>query len=255
MFDGVWNTGQPSEIYEFAFKRYLADIVEMINSYIPPLVETTAGTPDGEATAAPAESARTSQSVVPTEDELGDIHALLKIVKTTESHSSKSASIADLMRTGVLCAPTLKCFPEWDHVTGQADGEPDWDDIQQSLETLQTQLIKETTTCVPPPLQTDATTVSHVRTSNPKAQGRKPKLFTKEEVLTLIVKTSASVHSFETPETLRKAVRGALKGQKDVDKATEEFLGLWALLQGKSSKTGTASYKLNSSLELYPLRL
>ena len=63
-------------------------------------------------------------------DVLGDIHSLLEIVKTTASHSSKSARVADLMRTGVLRAPTLTCFPDWDHVTGQANGEPDWDDIQ-----------------------------------------------------------------------------------------------------------------------------
>ena len=106
--------------------------------------------------------------------------------------------------------------------------------------------------------QEAAMAVGHVRTSKPKAQGRQPKRFTKEEVLTLIVTTSASVHSFETPETLRKAVRCALKGPKKVDKATEqlldknteELLKLWALLQGKSSKkTGTALLQVKSSLD------
>jgi hypothetical protein len=148
-FDLVWDGGKPSEIYEFAFKNYLADIVVGINSYIPPLVKTTAGKPGDEATA---------------------------------DGSSK--------------------------------------------------------------MQEAVASVGHVRTSKPKALGRQHKRFTKEQVLTYIVKTSASVHSLETPETLRKAVRAALEGQKDVDKATKELLGLWALLQGKSSKTGTAaSYK------------
>jgi hypothetical protein len=48
-FDGVWDGGKHSEIYEFAFKRYLADIVGEIKS-ITPLVETTTGEPDGDAT-------------------------------------------------------------------------------------------------------------------------------------------------------------------------------------------------------------
>jgi hypothetical protein len=59
----------------------------------------------------------------------------------------------------------------------------------------------------------------------------------------LIIKTSASVHSFEAREVLRNAIHGALKGQKAVEKDTEELLGLWTLLQGKSSKTGTAACK------------
>jgi hypothetical protein len=165
-FDGVWDAEQPSDIYEFAFKRYLAAIVKDINSNLPPLVETTVGETEGEATA---------------------------------------------------------------------------DGISEPQEAV--------------------TTVGHVRTSMPKAQGRQPKRFTKEEVLTLIVRTSASVHSFESPETLRKAVRGALTGPKKVDKATEQLLDknteelmkLWALLQGKSSKkTGTALLQIKSSLDLYP---
>jgi hypothetical protein len=123
-FDGVWDGGQHSQIYEVAFKRYLADIVEQINS-----------TADG--TSNPQEA---------------------------------------------------------------------------------------------------VTIIRHVRTSKPKAQGRQPKSLTKEEVLTLIVKTSASVHSFETPEEIRKAIRGALKGQKNVDKYTEQLLGRWLVIHGKSSK-------------------
>jgi hypothetical protein len=156
-FDLVWDGGQPSQIYEFAFKRYLADIVEQINSRTP-LVETTADEPDGEATA--------DDSSYPQE--------------------------------GVA-------------------------------------------------------TVGHVRTSKEKARGRQSTALTKEEVLTLIVKMSPIVHSLEASETLHKAVRGALKGQKNVDKTTEHLLGLSALLQGKSSKTGTAScLHVNSTLEPPP---
>jgi hypothetical protein len=156
-FDLVWDGGQPSQIYEFAFKRYLADIVEQINSRTP-LVETTADEPDGEATA--------DDSSYPQE--------------------------------GVA-------------------------------------------------------TVGHVRTSKEKARGRQSTALTKEEVLTLIVKMSPIVHSLEASETLHKAVRGALKGQKNVDKTTEHLLGLSALLQGKSSKTGTAScLHVNSNLEPPP---
>jgi hypothetical protein len=143
-FDLVWDGGQHCEIFGYACKRYLEDIVGQINAYIPPLVETTAGKPDGEAT---------------------------------------------------------------------ADG-----------------------TSNP---QEAVTTVGHVRTSKPKARAGAPKRFTKKEVVTLIVKTSASVHSLEAREVLRNAIHGALAGQKDADKDTEELLGLWALLQGKSSKTGT----------------
>jgi hypothetical protein len=145
-FDLVWDGAQPSQIYEFAFKRYLAEIVGDINA-VTPLVETTTGEPAGEATA---------------------------------------------------------------------------DGTSNPQETV--------------------TTVSHVRTSKPKARAGAPKKrFTKEEVITLIVKTSASVHSFESREVLRNAIHGALKGQQDVDKDTEELLGLWALLQGKSSKTTRAA--------------
>jgi hypothetical protein len=143
-FTGVWDGGKPSEIYEFACKSYLEDIVVQINSYIPPLVETTLGETDGEA---------------------------------TEDGSAKP--------------------------------------------------------------QEAVASVGHVRTSKSKAQGGHPRRFTKEKVVALIVKTSASIHSFETPETLRKAVHGALKGQKDVDKATKELLELWVKLQGKPSKTGS----------------
>jgi hypothetical protein len=156
-FDLVWDGGLPSEMYEFAFKRYLAEIVGKINS-ITPLVETTAGEPDGEATA--------------------------------DDSSNPQEAVA---------------------------------------------------------------TVWHVRTSKAKARGRQPKRCTKEEVDALIVKISPDVHSFEAREVLHKAVRGALKGQKDADKYTEKLLGRWALLQGKSSKTGTAScLQVNSNLELYP---
>jgi hypothetical protein len=156
-FDLVWDGGQPSQIYEFACKRYLADIVGGINSRTP-LVETTADEPDGEATA--------DDSSYPQE--------------------------------GVA-------------------------------------------------------TVGHVRTSKEKARGRQSTALTKEEVLTLIVKMSPIVHSLEASETLHKAVRGALKGQKNVDKTTEHLLGLSALLQGKSSKTGTAScLHVNSTLEPPP---
>ena len=90
--DVVWDADQPSEIYEFALKRDLAEIVGEINSYIPPMVDTTVGEPDGEATA-------------------------------------------------------------------DGSSEP----------------------------QEPVTPVSHVRTSKPKAQRRRPKRFTIEEVLTLIV--------------------------------------------------------------------
>jgi hypothetical protein len=89
--------------------------------------------------------------------------------------------------------------------------------------------------------QEAVTTVSHIRTPKPKAQERQSKPLTKEQVLTYIVKISPSVHSLEAPETLQKAIRGALKGQKDVDKDTEELLELLAVLQGKSSKPGTNS--------------
>jgi hypothetical protein len=237
-FDVVWDGGQHSEIYEFAFKRYLADIVRAINSTTP-LVGPTVGEPDGEATTPLVEmTAGEPDGVVPTKDVLEDIHTLLEIVKTTASHSSKSTHIADLMCTGVLRAPTLKCFPEWDHVTGQADGEPDWDDIQQSLETLQTQLIKASSRV--PPLRTAVTTVSHVGPSKLKHPDRQRKSFTKEQVLNYLAKTSASVHYFEAPEVIRKAVSGALKGQKNAAKDTKELLRLFTLLHATSSKTGTA---------------
>ena len=49
-FDGVWDRKKHPEIYDFAFKRYLADIVRAINSTIR-RVEQTAGGPGGEATA------------------------------------------------------------------------------------------------------------------------------------------------------------------------------------------------------------
>ena len=39
---------------------------------------------------------------------------------------------------------------------------------------------------------------------------------------------------------IRKAVSGALKGQKNAAKDTEELLGRFTLLHAKSSKTGTA---------------
>jgi hypothetical protein len=143
-FDGVWDGGQHSQIYEVAFKRYLAEIVRDINSKTR-LVETTADEPDGEAT---ADGTSNSQEAV--------------------------------------------------------------------------------------------TIISHVRTLKPKARAGAPQRLTKEEVMTLIIKTSASVHSFEAPEVLRRAVSGALKGQKNAAKDTKELLRLFALLQCKSSKTGTA---------------
>ena len=144
-FDLAWDDGQPSEIYAYAFKHYLADIVDDLNDYTPPVV-TAPGESGGEATA---------------------------------------------------------------------------DDSSA-------------------PHEADAT-VRHVKSWKPKARGRQSTPLTLEQVLTYIVKTSASVHSFEALETLRKAVRSALKGQKDVTKTTEQLLGLWALLQCKSSKTGTVS--------------
>jgi hypothetical protein len=149
-FDGVWDAEQPSEIYGFAFKRYLASIVKDINSNIPPLVEMTVGETEGEATA-------------------------------------------------------------------DGSSEP----------------------------QEPVTTVSHIRASKPKSRGRQSTPLTEEQVLTNIVKISASVHSLEAPETIRKAIRFALKGNKNVDKTTGQLLGLWTLLQGKSSKTGTASCTSN----------
>jgi hypothetical protein len=48
-FDLVWDGGQYSEIYEFACKRYLADIVGGINSHTP-LFITNAGGPGGDTT-------------------------------------------------------------------------------------------------------------------------------------------------------------------------------------------------------------
>jgi hypothetical protein len=90
-----------------------------------------------------------------------------------------------------------------------------------------------------PKTQEAVTTVSHIRAAKPKARDRQSKPLTKEQVLTYIVKTSASVHCLEAPKVIRKAIRGALNGQKDVDKDTEELLRLWAVLEGKSSKTGT----------------
>ncbi|KAJ1466574.1 hypothetical protein T484DRAFT_3633078 [Baffinella frigidus] len=86
--------------------------------------------------------------------------------------------------------------------------------------------------------QEAVTIISHVRTSKPKARAGAPKRYTKKEVITLIIKISPSVHSLEAPGVFRKAIRGALTGQKDADMDTEELLGLSALLQGKSSKTG-----------------
>jgi hypothetical protein len=143
-FDGVWDGGQHSEIYEFAFKRYLADMVRAINSTTP-RVEPTAGEPGDEATA---------------------------------GGSSKP--------------------------------------------------------------QEPVTTVGHVGPSKLKHLDRQRKRFTKEQVLNYLAKTSTSVHYFEAPEVIHKAVSGALNGQKNAAKDTKELLRLFALLHAKSSKTGTA---------------
>ena len=142
-FDIFWDGGQSSEIYGYAFRHYLVDIVDDINQCTPPVV-TTPGVSGGEA---------------------------------TEGGSST-------------------------------------------------------------PHEADAT-VRHVKGWKPKARGgTTTKRFTKEEAVTFIVSTSASVHSLEPPSAIRKAVREALYGQEDADEVARELLDLWALLQGKSSKTG-----------------
>jgi hypothetical protein len=236
-FDVVWNVEQPSEIYEFSFKSYLQSIVKDINSHIAPLVTTAVGEPDGEATASPTETVRASQS-----KDLEDIHTLLEIIKTTASHSSKSTRIAELIRTAVLHTPTLKCFPEWDHVTGQADGDPDWDDIQQSLETLQTQLNKASTSqeTAAGKTQEAYTTVSHVRTtSKAKARGQWSKRFTKEEVAAMIVKISPHVYSLQPEGVMAKAIRGVLQVHKDVEEEVKRLVEQWKSMQGKEPDTVT----------------
>jgi hypothetical protein len=144
-FDVVWDGGQHSEIYEFALKRYLANIVKAINSNTSRPVEQPVGGPGGEATA---------------------------------GGSSKP--------------------------------------------------------------QEPVTTVGHVGPSKLKHLDRQRKRFTKEQVLNYLAKTSASVYYFEAPEVIRKAVSGALKGQKNAAKDTKELLGRFASLHAKSSKTGTA---------------
>jgi hypothetical protein len=88
--------------------------------------------------------------------------------------------------------------------------------------------------------QEPVTTVGHVGPSKLKHLDRQRKRFTKEQVLNYLAKTSASVYYFEAPEVIRKAVSGALKGQKNAAKDTKELLGRFALLHAKSSKTGTA---------------
>jgi hypothetical protein len=240
-FDAVWNVEQPSEIYGLSFKRYLEDIVGEINSYIPPLVTTAVGEPDGEATASPAETVRASQS-----EDLEDIHTLLEIIKTTASHSTKNTRIAELMRTGVLHNLTLKCFPEWDHVTGQADGEPDWDDMRQSLEnlqeTLQTQLIKASTSqqTADGKTQEADTIVIHVKTTlKPKARVQWSKRCTIEEVVAMIIKISPHVHSLQPVGELVKTIRGTLKVQPDDDMEQEvkRLVEQWKSMQGKEPDT------------------
>jgi hypothetical protein len=141
-FDLVWDGGQHSEIYEFAFKRYLVDIVGDINSTTP-LVEMTTDEPDGEATA---------------------------------------------------------------------------DDTSKPPEAV--------------------TTVGHVRTSKPKAQGRQSKRFTKEEVVAWIVKISPNVHSLHAVEVITKAVRGSLKEHTDVEEEAAQLVEQWKSLQGKQPDTG-----------------